>query len=100
MDRDDIAAVEIDNAGQLHVIPSRRSFPYVYREAMEVHWDAQRHSLHSPAPREWSYQRWFQQILSAAQAQGCDLVVAPGTKWLNVDPGIKAELLQSVGHGA
>ena len=100
MDRDDIAAVEIDQAGQLHVVPSQRSFPYIYREAMDVQWDGQRHSLHSPTPREWAYQRWFQQILSAARAQGCELVVVPRTKWINVDPGIRAELLQLGGHGA
>ena len=100
MERDDIAVVELDQAGQLHVIPSQRSFPYIYREAMEVHWDPQLGSLHSPVPREWSYQRWFQQILSAALAQGCELVVAPSTEWRNVAPGIKAEVLQLVGHGA
>ena len=99
MERDTIAQVEIDGDGQLHVVPSARSFPYIYREAMEVHWDSSRNSLHSPKPKEWSYARWLQQILAAAAAQGCELQLAPGTKWLNVDPGIKAQLLQVAGNG-
>ena len=73
MDRDEIAEIVIDAAGQLHVVPASHAFPYIYREAMEVHWDPERHSLYSPPPREWSYSRWFQQILVAAREQGCEL---------------------------
>jgi hypothetical protein len=100
MERDTIAELEIDPAGKLHVVPSTRAFPYVYREGMEVHWDPARCSLYSPAPREWSYSRWLQQILDAAREQGCELQLATSTKWLNIDPGVKAELLQVVGNGA
>jgi len=94
MKQDTIAFVEVDSAGKLHVTPSTESFPYIYREAMEVNWDAKRRSLHSPKPREWTYIRWFEQILAAAAAQGCDLRLAGSTRWLNVDPAIKTELLQ------
>jgi hypothetical protein len=100
MERDTIAELEIDTVGKLHVVPSTQAFPYIYREAMEVHWDAARRSLYSPTPREWPYSRWLQQILSAAREQGCELQLAPSTKWLNIDPGVKAELLQVVGNGA
>ncbi|MBA3493906.1 MAG: hypothetical protein H0T87_07295 [Gammaproteobacteria bacterium] len=100
MERDTIAELEIDATGKLHVVPSTRAFPCIYREAMEVHWDAARHSLHSPTPREWSYSRWFQQILSAAREQGCELKLAASTQWLNIDPGVKAEFLQVAGNGA
>lgn len=100
MKRDTIAQVEIDGDGQLHVVPSAHSFPYIYREAMEVHWDSDRSSLYSPKPKEWSYSRWLQQILTAAAAQGCELQFGPDTKWLNIDPGTKAQLLQAAGNGA
>ena len=94
MARDLIAEIAIDDAGQLHVVPSSHSFPSVYREAMDVHWDAERRSLHSPPPRQWSYQRWFGQILTAARAQGCELQAGPDTRWVNIEPGLHAELLQ------
>ncbi|MBK7012664.1 MAG: hypothetical protein IPH43_08335 [Xanthomonadales bacterium] len=83
MERDTITQLEIDLEGRLHVVPSAHSFPYVYREAMEIHWDPGRSSLYSPKPREWSYSRWFQQILAAAVAQGCELQFADSTRWLN-----------------
>ena len=94
MDKDAISKVEIDTAGQLHVVPASRSFPLIYREAVEVDWDGERRSLHSPRPREWSYSRWFQQILASARAQGVSLYLSPDTEWLNVEPSVKAELLQ------
>ena len=100
MERDSIAELEIDTAGNLHVVPSTHVFPHIYREAMEVHWDAARHSLYSPAPREWSYSHWFQQILAAAREQGCELLLTASTKWINIDPGVKADLFQMVGNGA
>lgn len=98
MRQDTIAVIEIDGAGQLHVVPSSQAFPYIYREAMEVNWDTVRLSLHSPKPREWSYGRWFQQILAAAHAQECDLRLAESTQWLNVDRGIKDEFLKIHGQ--
>ena len=100
MERDTIAELEIDADGKLHVVPSSRAFPYIYREAMEVHWDPARRSLFSPAPRDWSYSRWLQQILDAAREQGYELELSASTKWLNMDSGVKAELLQVLGNGA
>ena len=93
MKQDLIAAIAIDEAGRLHVVPSRCTFPLIYREGMEVHWDADRHSLHSPPPRQWSYPRWFQQIRAAARAQGCELHVGTETRWRNVAPGLQVEIL-------
>lgn len=95
-----IVEIQIDTAGQLHVFPSSRTFPYVYREAMEIHWDTELGSLHSPVPRGWSYGRWFQQILAAARAQGCELSLTGDTRWLNIDPQTKAELLHVAGSEA
>jgi len=100
MERDTIQELEIDADGRLHVVPAAQAFPYVYREAMEVHWDPARRSLYSPPPREWPYSRWFQQILAAAREQGCDLRLGASTKWVNIEPGIKAQLLQVAGQEA
>jgi hypothetical protein len=92
MQRDAIAKVEVDTHGQLHVIPVSASFPYIYHEAMYVHWDNGRKSLHSSPPREGSYARWFQQILAAAYEQGTSLHISSDTEWLHVEPNLKAEL--------
>jgi len=100
MDEDSIAAVEIDVECRLHVVPAARSFPHVYREAMEVSWDPSRRSLHSAVPREWSYSRWFQQILAAAAAQGVRLSLAPGTRWVGIPAELRVELSKVRGQDA
>lgn len=52
MRTDTIVAVGIDEDGSLWVRPATATFPYIYREAMGVHWDAGRRRLFSPKPRE------------------------------------------------
>ena len=96
MRRDTIARIEIDADGRLHVAPSTETFPYIYREAMEVHWDPGRSTLYGPPPREWSRARWLRQILDAAREQSCDLLVTHETEWVGVGPEVKAELLHEV----
>ena len=86
MRADTIAAVGIDDGGSLWVKPATATFPYIYREAMEVHWDAERLRLYGPKPREWSYVRWFKQIRDAAREQGVQLEVGPTTSWTGIDP--------------
>jgi len=99
MQRDAIADIEIDATGQLHVVPASSTFPYIYREAMEVHWNPERSSLYSPVPREWSYARWFEQIIAAAREQGCLLHLTASTSWRNIPESVKAEFLQvAAGH--
>ena len=100
MKQDSIAELEIDASGRLYVVPTDREFPHIYREAMEVHWDPVRRALYAPAPRVWSYARWFQQILDAAREQGCELQLAPSTEWSNIDACTKAEFLQIASNGA
>ena len=94
MVRDKISEIMIDAAGQLHVFPVSRTFPYIYRKAIEVHWNPKLQSLYSPPPREWSYARWFKQILAAAREQGCELSVGVSTVWHNIPESMKAEFLQ------
>ena len=93
MRRDDIVRVEIDADGRLHVVPSLESFPYIYREAMEVHWDTERRSLYGPPPREWSRARWLRQILDAAREQGCELTITDETEWVGVESAVRAKLI-------
>jgi len=92
MRQDTIARIEIDASGRLHVSPSAEKFPHIYREAMEVHWDAQQSSLYSPPPREWSFPRWFRQIKAAARRQGCELRLVDGTEWKNVGENVRRAL--------
>jgi len=90
--KDAIAEIGINEKGQLYVKPSKKAFPLMYREAMEVHWNSEQSYLYGPKPREWSYLEWFQQIFKAALEQGCELRVSSQTSWVNV-PG---ELQQQI----
>ena len=87
-----VAAIEVDTAGRIHVTPAESEFPYIYREAMEVSWDASTKTLHSPVPREWTYTQWLLQIFAAAAEQGVKLVISPDTKWINVSDQLRFEL--------
>ena len=92
MTTDSIAEVGIDEQERLYVRPATAAFPYIYREAVEVHWEPGRHHLYSPKPREWSYLRWFQQIISAAELQAYDLRLTNSTAWSNVSSDLRAEI--------
>ena len=94
MRQDSISQVEIDKMSRLHIVPASETFPYIWREAMEVHWDDERQSLYGPQPREWSQTRWLRQILDAARAQGCELRITEATRWVGVDSSIKADLVR------
>lgn len=71
--------------------------PYIWLEAMEVHWDDQKGWLYSPRPREWSYADWYRQILAAAREQGCDLRITSDTAWSGVPEAVREEILASGG---
>ena len=94
MDHDAIAEVGIDAQGRLYVSPLSKTFPHIYREAMEVHWDIAGRYLHAPAPPRtqkgtiW----WFRQILAAAKAEDCELHLGPETKWKNISHELKKEI--------
>jgi hypothetical protein len=92
MDADSIAALGIDVEERLFVRPASATFPQIYREAMEVHWDPGSRQLYSAKPREWTYPRWFQQIIHAAAEQGCDLRLTASTAWVDIPAEVKAEI--------
>ena len=92
MEQDAIAAIGIDEAGRLYVVPRSRSFPYIYREAMEIGWDATGRCLHAPPPPRAQLETpawWFRRILAAAKEQGCLLQTDSQTTWINVPPELR-----------
>ena len=91
-----IAAVRIDPDGRLCVVPEGVSFPLVYRAAMEVQWSDEGGFLYSPRPREWSYQQWFQQILSAVKDEyGYNLLPTSLTRWSDIAPHLKDAMIKA-----
>jgi len=94
MDRDAIADIGIDEKGRLYVAPQTKTFPFIYREALEVNWDDKGHYLHAPPPPRAQLATpiwWFKQIISAARVQGCELCIEPHTKWHNITPQLKED---------
>ena len=87
MDTDKITEVAIDSEGRLLVFPASNTYPMIYREAVEVHWDAVGRFLYSPKPREWSYLHWFQHIIEVAGG----LALSPDTRWTNVPEELRRE---------
>lgn len=98
MKTDAIEAIGIDHRGSLWLRPSTSTFPYIYREAMEVQWDAARSSLYSPTPRDWSYVEWFARIRAAAREHGVDLVLVAATRWHGVDPDLQKAFSSASAH--
>jgi len=92
MTTDNISEIGIDELGRLYIVPKVRTFPYIYREAMGVHWDDEKKFLYSPAPKEWTYLDWFKQIISAVEAQSCELKVVEETAWVNIDSILREEI--------
>jgi hypothetical protein len=90
--QDTIAEIGIDGNGGLYVKPSNKTFPYMYREALEVSWAVKHSRLYSPPPRKWSHLNWFQHICQAAKVQGCDLSITQDTDWSNISSDLREEI--------
>ena len=87
-----IEEIGIDSEERLYLKPASETFPMIYREAMEVHWNSERGYLYSAKPRKWGYIEWYQQIIKAASEQGCTLVLSPNVSWVNVPGELQAEI--------
>ncbi len=72
--------------------PYSASYPMIYREAAEVHWDSEGRFLYSPKPREWSYFDWFFHILQTADPEGERLVLTENTVWRNFPDSLRSEI--------
>jgi hypothetical protein len=95
---DGIKEVGIDNKGRLYVAPKSDTFPMIYREAMEVHWDVQGCYLFAPPPPRSELATpifWYRQIIKAAKEQSCHLQLRPDTNWLNIPETLKAEIVSA-----
>lgn len=96
MERDEISEIGVDDKGRLYVAPKTKKFPYIYREAMEIHWDENGQFLFAPPPPRAQLAEpvwWFQRILAAAREQSCELLFTEETMWHNVPSEIKKEIL-------
>ena len=89
---DSIAEVGIDEKRQLFARPSTAAFPYIYREAVDIHWEPNRAYLHATEPRDWTYLQCFQAIIGAAALQGYDLQLTTSTAWTNVPEDLRLEI--------
>ena len=91
---EDIIEIGVDEVGRLYVKPSKTSFDYIYRAAMEVNWDKASGRLLAPKPEKWTYGMWFRHIrAAAAEEYGVKLEIVPATIWTNVPHELKAEIL-------
>jgi hypothetical protein len=100
MNRDAIAEIGVDDKGRLYVTPQTTAFPYIYREAMEIHWNNEGKYLYAPAPSRSQLATpfwWFNRILAAAKEQECELTLEPTTKWNKVPQDLKDEIVSSQG---
>jgi hypothetical protein len=95
MNSESITLIRIDEQNRICITPKKMDFQFIYRAAMEVHWDGSGKFLHSPVPREWSHFQWFKQIIDAAKDEyGCLLLVTDQTAWENVPDKTKEEILK------
>ncbi|MDB5802471.1 MAG: hypothetical protein JWL63_3410 [Rhodocyclales bacterium] len=93
MKYENIALVRIDAENRLCIAPEAMNFQYIYRAAMDVHWDAEGKFLHAPVPRKWSHLQWFKQIINAVKDEyNCQLSVTEKTIWENVTGTAKEEM--------
>lgn len=93
MSVDQIIEIGIDSEERLYVKPESKSFPYIYREAMEVHWDEEKLYLYGAKPRKWTYLDWFLQIHNAAKQQGYELTLTENCRWANISTDIKGQII-------
>ncbi|ARD22978.1 hypothetical protein [Shewanella japonica] len=87
-----IEEIGIDQQEWLYLKPATETFPMIYREAMEVHWNSEHKYLYGAKPRKWGYIEWYQQIIKAAAEQGCKLVFSPSVSWVNVPSELQAQI--------
>ncbi|OGV57354.1 MAG: hypothetical protein A2283_18400 [Lentisphaerae bacterium RIFOXYA12_FULL_48_11] len=92
MERDYINKIGIDEQGRIYITPATKTFPYIYLEAAEIHWDPDLSRLHSPTPREWTHFDWFCHIVGIAAEQSCELILSTNTEWSNVPDELRTKI--------
>ena len=94
MESDRIIEIGIDSSERLYVKPETKSFPFIYREAMEVHWNEDKLYLYGAKPRQWQYEDWYVRILGATEQQGCELKLDEECIWFGISAEIKNKILE------
>ena len=95
MRKDKILRIEIDSDGKLLIGPEESKFPMIYRTATEIHWDADKDSVYSPAPREWTYLKWYKHIVDTIEIEAdIQLQLTNQTDWVNIPPDLKNAILE------
>lgn len=89
---DIIKETGINELGELYVTPENETFPYIYREALELNWCEHTRSLKAPKPRKWLYEDWFKQILKGAAEQGIKLIFDENSKFVGIDSTLRESL--------
>ena len=93
MTDDRIVEIGIRADGGLFVRPENSNFANIYRAGMEVSWDGENGRLFAPRPRDWTYARWFQQIVAAAAGEyHIALHLTETTTWTGVPDSIRDEI--------
>ncbi len=101
MDVEEVAEVGIDEAERLYVKPASYDFSHIYRAGMEVQWSPEGKFLYSPKPREWSYLKWYGQILCAAKSEyRVSLHVTENTRWVGVGDALRNEIIRHAASDA
>jgi len=91
----EVAEIAIHEDGRLLIHPSEAddSFKYVYRAAAEVGWDPALGCFVCPAPRDWSYLRWFQHARDTIRSElACHLAITDRTFWRNIGDALREEI--------
>ncbi len=95
-EQDEIIEIGIDEKARLYLKPLSKTFPFIYREAMEVHWDEGGNFLYGPKPRGWTYVEWYNQIIKAAKMQSCILVITGETQWVDIPDELQSAIIEQM----
>ena len=84
-----IAAVWIDDGGSLWVKPATATFPYIYREAMEVPWDAERLCLSAPSRASGRTCGGSSRLEMPRASKASSWRSGQTTSWAGIDPELR-----------
>jgi hypothetical protein len=95
MNTSHIRKVSVLDDGCLAIFPesANASYQYIYREASGVYWDQERACFKSTPPKEWSLQKWYQQIVSVVSSGlGLQLILTGDTEYESNQEGFEKSI--------
>ena len=85
-----ISRIWIDESNRLCIQLEKATFELIYRSAMGVEWNNEKHYLYSQIMYSWTTLKWFRQILSAVEVEYAHhLFITEKTEWENIDGSSK-----------